>query len=220
MSTIDDFELYLMSQMSASIIVRGALAERGLTEADMRARAHAVVETCELRDGSPHATYHQILKEVLFLEGPTPNLESSSFAPSTSFFYRLPQWRETLLRINRSPRGSAWGIEFVQDPEALKVPSTPLLMDPWKYALDGARSLYSWQEDDSWSDYQRDVYRRSDEPTAPRVLGTFDFGLLQSIREETGAPLPKWHAPSTPTLDLIPRHPGEPLDLRAFKAYE
>lgn len=201
---IYEFELYLMSQMSASHLVQRALQRRGLTEDQMKATANAVVEQCQLRDGAPHASYHQVLQSVLWFEAPTPDDDdpSSSFSGSTSYFYRLPQWPETPLQINRAQRGNAWGIIFVQDPAALDPAPTQRQILPWKFALDGVRSLFPWQENDSWSDYQRDLFQQG--PTG-RMRGTFDFGLLQEWREDVTSRVRKWQSPTPSTLTRIAR---------------
>jgi hypothetical protein len=205
---IGDFELYLMSQMSAAHLVQRALVQRGLSEAQMKSTALRVVEQCELRDGTPHSTYHDLLKSVLLTEAPTPDIPpSSSFAGSVSYFYRLPEWHDTPLQIIRAPRGHAWGISFVQDPGTLNSALTQRQIKPWKFALDGVRALFAWQEDDTWSDYQRDLYQQA--PTAGRMRGTFDFGLLQDWREDVTKPLPEWQVPTTPLLTSLgwPRRP-------------
>jgi hypothetical protein len=207
---IPDFELYLMSHMSASQLVQRALERRGLTDAQMKATASAVVQHCQLRDGSPHSSYHQVLQSVLLFEASTPDDDddpTDSFASSTSYFYRLPEWPNTPLQINRSRRGNAWGINFVQDPAALIPAPTQRQIQPWKFALDGVRSLLTWQEEDAWSDYQRDMFQQGQ--TTAIMRGTFDFGLLQDWREETMQPLRKWQSPAPPTLTRLgwPRRP-------------
>lgn len=199
---VADFELYMMSQMTGSPLIQSALEDRGLTLAHMKVAANAVIKQCQLRDGSPHSDYHRVLESLLLVEAPTPGIPpSSSFAGSTSYFYRLPTWPSTPLQINRGPRGNAWGIVFVQDPVTLVPPPTQREIEPWKYALDGVRALFRWQEDDSWSDYQRDVFQQA--PTSGRMRGTFEFGLLQDWREDPTQPLPKWEEPRDSTLMLI-----------------
>jgi hypothetical protein len=206
MMGIPEFELYLMSQMSASHLVQRALERRGVTEDQMKAAAKAVVEQCNLYDGAPHAHYHSILGSVFLFDALTPDVPtSSSFAGSISCFYRLPEWPDTPLQINRVPRGYAWGIVFVQDPKTLVPAPSQREIQPWRHALDGVRSLFAWQEDDSWSDYQRDLFQQG--PTTGRMRGTFDFGLLQDWREDATSRLRTWQSPTPATLTRI----GTPL---------
>jgi hypothetical protein len=186
---LDDLHLYLLAQMSARELVERVTLPVGLTFEQVRAGKALFAERGGFKDGAPHAVYERFLGALAVGQRPVPLDPASPFGGSIAHYYRLPLWAELLLQINRHPTGYAWGMTFVQDPTRFRRPRRAEDVSPWNYALDGLRSVYTWQEEDAWTDYAWDIYALPSPETGVFMRGIFNLGVLQEWgRETTNAP--------------------------------
>lgn len=183
--SLEDFQIYLLSRMSAAPRVERMALERGLDPADLRTLAATIAQQAGIRDGASFDVYDTALGPVKVDEVPALVDPTSVFAGSMTSHYRLPWWPKVLLQLSRTARGESWGLQFVQDPDCFTRPTRPADLTPWSYALDGVRSLYPYQEEDYWTDYQWDIYRVDTPAGAEYWRGVFDLGLLQQWGVET-----------------------------------
>jgi hypothetical protein len=209
------FQLYLLSKMSCQEEVSRCLAALHLSRDDMTRAADSVRVVLDIADAHPHEEYHQILANRRVGDRAKHEACHQSPRDSEAFFYRLPLWPGVLLQINRHSEGWAWGFSFVQDPDTYEAPRSTKDVRPWAYTVDGLRACLRWQDDDCWSDYQRDIYDCT-KLGGPVMRGVFDLGLLQQWLPETLPEEPmRWRSPvGLVEIELIT---GKSDWLRAFQ---
>jgi hypothetical protein len=200
---LDDLQLYLLSQMSARALVESVTLPAGFTFEQLQAAKTSFAERGGFKDGASHALYEQFLGPFAVGKRAVRGDPASPFFGSIAHYYRLPLWPELLLQINRHPAGYAWGLTFVQDPTRFQPPQRAHDVRPWKFALDGLRSVYAWQEEDAWTDYAWDIYAVSSPENGVFMRGIFNLGVLQEwVHETTNAPRPDaWRQPTAMSLE-------------------
>jgi hypothetical protein len=178
------FQLYLLSKMTASELVDGALGRLGRSRAEMVVTAAVLAANHGFDEVShPADAYGELLGRPEAERALTHGETGDEFSGSIQRLYALPLWPAVRFAVNRHPHGYAWGVGFEQhmatpDADAVTLAES---VRPWEFASEPLLARASGVElIDEWSDSLEALLEFRANGRAATWHARFDLRLLQS----------------------------------------
>jgi len=175
-------QLYLLSQMRAPGLVRGALEELGANDGELKIARHEIERYGLDAPGHPMNVYSTLLGSPLAVERAP---ESQPYR-EVGFHFALPLWPDIRFTVWGSSHGQTGAVGFTSP---LGVPALGMLrvdqLAPWHMVeAQLASTLQNGTVTDDWypqKDFECMLAGRNDSAMTRYIL-RFDFNLLQEVR--------------------------------------
>ncbi|MDA3626670.1 hypothetical protein [Saccharopolyspora oryzae] len=175
-----DFQLFVLKRMiGGDEQIDAALAELGVTRAEMRDVGERVSAGLDLRQGT------MTLANVKKLAGEPDGEERcwTNGESGTALFYHFPMWPEFDFKVVGRDGDGLWIDDGFVRCENSEVPhvESPESLQPWKHLVDEVRERFGpLQEGDMWPPYEQyETERRDADGVLRRHIFQFSWGLLQ-----------------------------------------
>jgi hypothetical protein len=178
MSSRDQFQLYLLTKMSAVDRVARARAALGASEAEMQRAAAALGWLDQVV--RPAAALDRLIGPPISEDVLGADRTSGTFVGSIRHAYVLPLWPDVEFVVYQHPQGYAWGEQFEQPPDR-SPPADLRAIEPWRWARNRLAAAARFEIVEEWS---YDCEARLYFPNGAVFRARFDYGLLQTWTEE------------------------------------
>ena len=170
---MSEVEVELLARMRASKMAANALAQLGLTHADLERAGHDPPPGKAQRVDD----YRRELGAELTVDREPGIAAGTAYAGSLRYRFRTSLWPGFDLLIREHPAGFAWGPEFVRaHGAAIPAPTGIMDLEPWTILDSEVRERFGPHlEEIAWE--------HGTEALRPEGLTLiFDYGLLQELR--------------------------------------